>query len=153
MFQKILVCLDGSKPAEEIIPYVEAQALNFGSKVMLLSVVDLSSSDFAGVTSRTMADESQMVAKQIERAVGDAQSYLDGVAQQLKAKGVAVESVVLQDKSVDTTIVKYAEENKIDLIAITSHGRGSWRHIILGSTADSILRKSAVPILVIKRKG
>ena len=150
MFEKILVCLDGSKSGEGILPYVEAQALKFGSKVTLLQVVNLTSADFAGVTSRTPADESQMVAKQIERVMGEAKKYLDDIDKRVKARGIEVDSVVLNSESVDTAIVHYAEKNNIELIAITSHGHGGWKDFLFGSTADSILRKSSLPVLMIK---
>ena len=41
MFEKVVVCLDGSELAEQILPYVTEEAMHFGSKVVLLQVISL----------------------------------------------------------------------------------------------------------------
>ena len=62
-----------------------------------------------------------------------------------------MESVVLSGIPGDV-IVRYADDNKIDLIAMATHGRTGIERIIFGSAADTILRKTGLPILVIKLK-
>jgi len=150
MFEKILVCLDGSKLAEQILPYAKEQALRFKSKITLLQVVTLSKDDFAKVTSRTLSDESQMVQKWIQQAKSDAEEYLERVRKSLQAKGLEIECAVLHEEPVGEAIVKYANKNNFGLIAIATHGRGGLGRLVFGSVASHMISESSLPILVIK---
>ena len=50
------------------------------------------------------------------------------------------------------TIISYANESNIDLIAIASHGHSGLRNILLGSVAEYVVRESGLPILMIRPK-
>ncbi len=150
MFDRMLVCLDGSKLAEQILPYAEAQALCFGSKVTLLQVVTLSSAELAGAGSSPYVG--QLIAEQMQIAEKDANTYLQSVAQALRAKGLQVDVVVLQGTPAGEVIMSYASKNKVNLVAIATHGHSGLGRIVFGSVADFVLRQSGLPILVIKPK-
>lgn len=47
-------------------------------------------------------------------------------------------------------VIKYADEARIDLIIISTHGRTGLAHIVLGSVAEKVVRHSSVPVLTIK---
>jgi nucleotide-binding universal stress UspA family protein len=47
-------------------------------------------------------------------------------------------------------IVRYAEEQQIDLIVIGTHGRGPIGHMLLGSVAEKVVRKSPCPVLTVR---
>ena len=47
-------------------------------------------------------------------------------------------------------IVKYAQENEIDLVVIATHGRTGLAHMLMGSVAERIVRLSPVPVLAVK---
>ena len=149
MFEKTLVCLDGSKLAEQILPYAKEQALRFKSKITFLQVVTLSKDDFASVTSRTPADESQMVQKRIQQEKSNAEEYLERVRKSFQAKGLEIECAVLHEKPVGKAIVEYANKNNFDLIAIATHGRGGLGRLVFGSVANHVISESSLPILVI----
>lgn len=48
------------------------------------------------------------------------------------------------------TIVGYAKENAVDLVALSTHGRGGLRRLAFGSVADFVLKRSGLPILIRK---
>jgi nucleotide-binding universal stress UspA family protein len=48
-------------------------------------------------------------------------------------------------------IVGYAEKNDVDLIALSTHGRTGFRHLVLGSVAEAVIRHSHIPVLVFPR--
>jgi universal stress protein A len=48
------------------------------------------------------------------------------------------------------TIVAYAQEQKVDLIVIASHGRTGLKHVLLGSVAERIVREAPCPVLTIR---
>jgi nucleotide-binding universal stress UspA family protein len=150
MFNRILVCLDGSKLSEQILPYAEAQALRFGSKVTLLQIATLSSAGLAGAGSSPYVD--QMIVEQMQLAEEEAKTYLQKTAEALKAKGLQVDAVVLRGTPAGEIIVDYASKNSIDLIAIATHGHSGLGRIVFGSVADYVLRRSNLPIMVIKPK-
>jgi len=54
---------------------------------------------------------------------------------------------VITGKNVAQTIVKYAREHDVDMIAMASHGRSGMRRMVLGSVAEGILRHANVPVL------
>ena len=153
MFEKILVCLDGSKLAEQILPYATEEALHFHSQVVLFHVVaepvivSPGIPGAAGVLVRTPGMLAQMQKEQNE-----ASSYLERVAGQLREKGLAVEPVVFQGAAGDA-IISYANDNDIGLIAIATHGRSGLGRAVFGSVADYVLRNSGLPILVIRPVG
>ncbi len=148
MLQKILVCLDGSSLAEQILPYATEQALRFGSKVVLLQVIGeprAIPSPVPGEPVFILLPEPE----QIEREQNEATAYLESIAQPLREKGLDVECVA-QPGTPSDAIVSYAAESEVDLIAIATHGRSGLRRMTFGSVADFVLRESGLPILLIK---
>jgi nucleotide-binding universal stress UspA family protein len=145
MFSKILVCLDGSKLAEQVLPYAIEQALHFKSQLVLLSVI-------VPVTSTSTVWEPApegLVEKQAE-AEKAAEAYLKNIINRLsEEKRLRAEYLTLEGL-VAETIVEYAQNNKVDLIAIATHGLGGLRRLAFGSVADFVLRNSNVPLLVIR---
>jgi nucleotide-binding universal stress UspA family protein len=135
MFQKILVCLDGSKLAEQIVPYVTEQAAQFGSSLVLFQVVSLS----AIPAPDTMLRDAEVAAV----------DYLSGLATPLRERGLKAQCVTMIGHPAET-IVSYAEENKFDLVALATHGRSGLKRMVFGSVADYVVRKSGLPILLIK---
>jgi nucleotide-binding universal stress UspA family protein len=87
--------------------------------------------------------------KQMEKEQKESSIYLEGVANPLREKGLAVESVIMQGAAGEA-IVNYANENDIGLIAIATHGRSGLRRAVFGSVTDYVLRNSGRPILVIR---
>src|SRR5512137_3069659 len=148
MFQKILVCLDGSKLAEQILPYAAEQAARFGGSLVLLQVVSLASIPTpTGIESVPVAVPNDQLAD----AEAAARDYLNGLALTLRDKGVKVQCVTMVGHPAES-IVSYAEENRFDLVAIATHGRSGLRRLVFGSVADYVIRKSGLPILLIKPK-
>lgn len=148
MFERILVCLDGSKLSGQILPYAEEQALRFSSKVVLLQVVTLPTIGVAGTEASPATGA--MIAEQLQLKKKEAMNYLESVARSLQAKKIQVEVIILEATPVGNAIVDYASNNKIDLIAIATHGRSGLGRAVLGSVADFVLRESGLPILVIR---
>ncbi len=146
MLQKILVCLDGSKLAEQIMPYAAEHAARFDGSLVLLQVVSLSAIPTpTGIESVPMAVPDTML-KDAELAAMD---YLSDLAAPLRERGIDVRCVAVVGHPAET-IVSYAEENKFDLVALATHGRSGLKRLVFGSVADYVVRKSGLPILLIK---
>lgn len=150
MFEKILVCLDGSNLAEQILPYATEEALHFNSKLVLFQVVTLPSVVVPGIPGVPGAPvQTVRMLEQSKKEEVAAKTYLNRVARPLRKRGIKMECVTLQGMAGEA-IVDYAEKNKIGLIAIATHGRSGLRRAVFGSVADFVLRESRLPILIIR---
>ena len=147
MFEKILICLDGSSLAEQILPYAAEQALRFNSKVVLLQVLDVPST-IAWI--QGAAPDTDIRTEDSQTAARKAGEYLESISESLRAKGLDAKEEVIHHLSADQAIVDYAVKNGVDLIAITTRGRSGMVRTLLGSVADFVLRESSLPILVIR---
>lgn len=148
MFQKILVCLDGSKLAEQILPYAAEQASRFDSNLVLFQVVSLANVPApTGIESVPVGVPDNLLAE----AETAARDYLDGLAPPLRERGLKVQCVTMIGHPAES-IVHYAEENRFNLVALATHGRSGLKRLVFGSVADYVIRKSGLPILLIKPK-
>ena len=145
MYAKILVPLDGSELAEQILPYVKEEAKSFKSSVVLLHVTPepvIPIPETLGETSKSMLEEMQQ-----ERL--RSMKYLNNLALGFNESGIRTKCVILEGLAGES-IVEYAKANRINLIAMATHGRSGVGYIILGSVADFVLRESGLPILIIR---
>ena len=150
MFEKILVCLDGSEIAAQVLPYATEEARCFRSKVMLLHVVPEPVMVTPGIPGTSgVPIETQGMLEQMQKEQEEASAYLERVAETLREKGLEAEPVLLQGQAGDA-IIGYADDNDIGLIALATHGRSGLRRAVFGSVADYVLRNSGIPILVIR---
>jgi nucleotide-binding universal stress UspA family protein len=148
MFQRILVCLDGSTLAEQILPYASEEAARFDSSVVLFQVVNVPT------TVTAPAIEPVPIPVPLERLEAEesaAKAYLERLAQPLREKGLKVQCVTMIGSPAEA-IVSYAEDNRFDLVALATHGRSGLGRLVFGSVADHVVRKSKRPILLIKPK-
>lgn len=142
MYQKILVPLDGSPLAEQVLPYVEGVAKCMNSELILLRVpVEPFYDNFVAepAANALTARDSHT------GAVG----YLENVALPLRLNGFKVSVVVERGDVTYQTILDIAKLRGADLIAMSTHGRGGLARLVLGSVADEVLRRSPVPVLLI----
>ncbi len=83
-------------------------------------------------------------------AVRDAEEYLAAAARRLKDRGAKnVETHVWYGPAA-AAIVEAAQVQKVDLIVMSTHGRSGIGRLILGSVAESVLRGTRTPILVVR---
>jgi nucleotide-binding universal stress UspA family protein len=144
VFENILVCLDGSRLSEAILPPVAAIARRFNSKVVLLNVIVVPSVlDGLGKTEIEPSESTQPTEPE-EKAY----DYLEDIAETWREKGLDVECATVEG-TIEESIITYARTYKIGLIALATHDRGALSRLIAKSTTDFVLRKSGIPILAI----
>jgi nucleotide-binding universal stress UspA family protein len=155
MFEKVLVCLDGSALAEEILPYIAEESRSF-KKVILLKVLNGPDIELPlGVPGETLGPvQTTAGLEHFKKEMEDSPVYLEQKAQPLREKGLKVECVILEGNPT-AAIIDYAHDNKVGIIAIATHGYSGLRHITMGSTAEYILKHSGLPLLLItpRKKG
>ena len=136
-FGRILVPLDGSECAENILPKVEKLAADLKASVALLRVAYAHT--FPGV------DTTEAEVK----VVREAEEYLGKIEERLKAKGFSVDSHVRYGIEAEE-ILDHAAQKDIDLIAMSTHGRSGVGRWLLGSVAEKILRHCPKPIFLVR---
>jgi nucleotide-binding universal stress UspA family protein len=136
MNKKILVTLDGSEIAEQILPYVEDYG-RIGYEIHLLRV------SLAHPLHKMKREEVE------EHVVEEAEKYLEHIRDKLRKKGFTVEAHVLYGKAAEK-ILDFAETQKFDVIALTTHGLSGIGRWVMGSVAEKIVRTSQVPVYVVR---
>ena len=151
MYDRILVALDGSVIAEEALPHAQALAKEFGSTVLLLRATtppeQVTPAAAAGPTpvSGPLVDPTPIIEAELRAAT----TYLAATAEVLESAGVTVECIQ-RDGPPAEVILEEARERNVDLIAMTTHGRGGVARLAFGSVADEVLRHAPCPILLVR---
>jgi len=145
MFDKILVCLDGSPLSEQVVPYATEVAQRFGSRVVILQVLQIPSS----LAAASAQGAENVIEEELRRLSFEAHQYLDGIATKLKENGVQTEVSVIEGTPGDA-IVEFASQSGIELIVLATHGRKSLGRLVFGSVADHVIRNATIPVLSVK---
>jgi nucleotide-binding universal stress UspA family protein len=144
MYKKILIPLDGSEPAEKVLPYSRALAERLGIPVELLAVVDFT--ELARSVSTADGLFLDRLAKDEARRSG---VYLAGISESFP--GIATRWLVKQGRAADI-IVEMAAAEKDTLIMMATHGRSGLNRFFLGSVTEKVLRATSSPLLVVCAK-
>lgn len=152
--RKILVPLDGSDIAEQVLPYAESLARETGSTLYLVNVVTPNAGGAgtamaappAAYAGAAGAEAAQWVR---EEQVEKAETYIHEMGSRLASRGLHVHPEVREGVAADE-ILFAAEEHDVDMIAISTHGRTGLGRTFFGSVADETLRESGRPVMVIK---
>jgi nucleotide-binding universal stress UspA family protein len=132
VYEHILVPVEGEKETDaSVLTHVGDLAKLCGARVTLLRVAHYHTRD-----QRTC---------EIEDAEGD----LARAAEQLRARGVEVETLLLSGEP-SQVIASQAAELRPDLIAMATHGHGWAKRMVLGSIADHLRHTTDVPLLLLK---
>ncbi len=143
MFSKIVVPVDFSEYTDEILEYASAIAKRFDSSVHVIHVVP--TMDYFTPYESFMASEYMEV---MQRDVkGEIAKQLDAAAAKVTAASV---TKAARTGSAFIEITGYADSVGADLIVMGTHGRGGLEHILLGSVAEKVVRKSRCPVLTIR---
>ena len=145
MYTKILVPLDGSAVAEQVLPYVRTLAAGLKIPVELMGVVDVAELD-----SHISAEKGRYLDNLIEDSVRCSGEYLKGVAQTFPRASV---SFAVEEGRAAEVIIAKAVADKETLITMATHGRSGINRWLLGSVAEKVLRGSANPLLLVRAKA
>ncbi|PYK96424.1 MAG: universal stress protein [Verrucomicrobia bacterium] len=141
MYRKILVALENSRADESLLPHVMELAKRLGSRLLLVHVAD-------GWVARNFE---QLKLAESEEMKSD-RGYLEKTAAHLRAEGLEVSAhLALGDPP--TEIIKTAQREQCDLIAMTTHGHRLIGDLIFGSTIHEVRHKTTVPVLLVRAAG
>lgn len=141
---EILVPLDGSPLAEAALGPVAALAGFFDAKISLVNVVQ----PVLLVPDHTVPSGYDERLTSIQRDT--ARDYLRDLAEGLREQGLSASGVAVLGAGTADTILDLARPERVGMIALATHGRGSLRRLTLGSVADKLVRAADVPVLVVR---
>lgn len=140
-FGRILVALDGSIFSEQALPYARSMAKKFECELMLLSVPAVPESE----KYRAPASVIQAIRSQ---EVSSMRKFLESVAESMRQDQIPVKTIVSGSYPA-RTIVEIAKREGVDLIMITSQGRGGLDLLFTGSVAQQVVQLSDNPVFIV----
>ena len=141
MYHKMLVLLDGSKLAEVVFTYAQELSARLNINLELLHVCSPQEAEQLPMRQaymEKMAEILQSKAAEIRANIGDKTP-----ADEVKAVGKVVIGYPAEE------ILKYADENKIDLIMLSTHGRSGTKAWDLGNVANKVIHASRFPVWLV----
>jgi nucleotide-binding universal stress UspA family protein len=138
MFKKILVALENSPADKTMLPQITQLAKILGSELLLLHVAD-------GWGARNF---NQLKLRESDEMKDD-RKYLEKIAAGLGEQGFSV-STMLALGSPPAEILKVAEAEHCNLIAMTSHGHRLFGDIFHGSTITEVRHRTHIPIFLVR---
>lgn len=138
MYRKILVALENSEADASLLPHIERLAQLLHSELLLVHVAD-------GWVARNF---NQLKLAESEEMKAD-RRYLEETAAHLRAAGMTVSAhLALGDPPRE--ILKTAENEGCDLIAMTSHGHRLLGDLVFGSTIHAVRHRTSIPVLLVR---
>jgi nucleotide-binding universal stress UspA family protein len=149
-FKRIMVPLDGSKRAEQALPYAAVLAQGSAGELHLVRVAETYRDELPEDPKHFFTTPSyEAMLDHFEQLEHEAQRYLATAAQRLEGESLAVTSEVLSGDPL-REIASCAERELPDLIVMTTHGRSGISRWFYGSVADRVLATSTTPVLLIR---
>ena len=139
---RILVPIDGSPQADTALEYVLEEFED--AEITVLNVIDPIE---AGYTSQaTVPGYSEEWFEQSKAAADELFEEAQATADDY---GKTLETATEVGRP-SRTIVNYAEESDVDQIVMGSHGRSGVSRILLGSVAENVVRRSPMPVTIVR---
>ena len=141
--RRILVPVDGSPVAEQVLPVIAPLAQALACALILFQV------PIVYTPGSPMGEWYLPLQSTFDISDRQAKAYLDRLAGRLQEQGIKV-STALGEGPVAEAIIDHAADSDSDLIAMCTHGRTGLARWALGSVADRVLRAGDKPILLVR---
>lgn len=139
--QTILVPLDFSEGSRNALRYAHSLAKQFGGKLLLFYALEpVATPDFA--YHPLVMDSGEAAAK--------ARQQLEALCQKEGVDASSVAEIIVHEGVAYGEITETAKKLKADLIVIATHGNTGLKHVLLGSTAERVVRHASCPVLVVR---
>jgi nucleotide-binding universal stress UspA family protein len=138
MYKRILVPLENGPADAAILKHITGLAKQLGSQVLLFHVAD-------GWAARNME---QLNLRESEEIKED-RAYLERISEELRRAGVDADALLAAGDPAKE-IAAAAEREKVDLIAMATHGHSLLGDVVHGTTATALRHVSRIPILMVR---
>ena len=145
MKNQILIAVDLSESSELVIKKGIELAIKMEASVILSSVVPMYVDYLQSQMSMVPTPWDEIYTAQKEAAIKELKLVQD------KFPNIPIEIYVEVGNAKDVVIEK-AKKEKVDYIGVGTHGRTGFSHVVMGSTAEYIVRHSTMPVMVVPMK-
>ena len=145
MFKNILFSTDFSENARAAVPIAVDLAKKYGAKLHIVHVYP----EAGHIAEFEAPVHGEIGALMVQPAGTETERKLDALCQEVSFEVGSCKSKLLRGKP-DTEIVRYAKEENIDLIVMSSHGLSGLEHALFGSTAERVLRECQCNVFIVK---
>lgn len=150
-YARILVPVDGSAESEAVLPHAIGMAKRFGATIELVRSYATPRTLIAVSAASAMPGTGPVLNAEpyVEAGRTEADTYLDTLHERLRHHGVGVEHRRLAG-SPGESIVAESRRAHADMIAMTTHGRGSLGRLVMGSVVDYVVHHATCPVLLVR---
>jgi nucleotide-binding universal stress UspA family protein len=138
MYHRILVAIEHSNADRTIVAHVSKLATLTGASLLLVHVAD-------GWAARNF---DQLNLRESEEMKTD-REYLEQLRAELSASGLEVTTHLAMGDPANE-LIRVAEEQSVDLIAMSTHGHRFLKDVILGATVDKVRHVVKIPVLLLR---
>lgn len=138
MYRRVLVAIEHSEADRTILTHVEPLARLTGAELLLVHVAD-------GFAARHFDDLKLRESEEMK----DDRTYLAAICEDLKSRGLSV-TTILAAGDPASELIRVAEEQHVDLIAMSTHGHRFLSDLLHGTTVDRVRHLVNVPVLLLK---
>jgi len=146
-YERLLVPLDGSPRAESVLPLATRLAQAQKAELILGHVVPVPDLTEVGPLS---AEDLELRERLVQRNQRVATAYLDRLRAQLVSSGLSPRIVVVRGGEPRRRLARLIEEERVDLVVLSAHGRGGRCDSAFGAVAASLVANAAKPLLVVR---
>lgn len=147
LYTQIMVPLDGSRRAENVLPMVTALARFHQSRIHLVHIVRAPEMARQMPLAREDVDLSnRIIARNREEAI----RYLDQVRLHSPLEGIDVETHLLTGDNAASALHEFADQEHIDLVVLSAHGYSGNNRWPYGSMVNNFILYSKVPLIIVQ---
>jgi nucleotide-binding universal stress UspA family protein len=146
---KVMIGIDGSEQSVNAVDYAIAIAKRHNAELIAVNVL---TSDIGYAYSSPGVESPPLTIREIILLAEDeVKEWFDDIKEKADKNGVRFRSeIIMAKRSAVSTMLDYAEEQKIDLIVVGTRGRSGIKKMLLGSIASGLVTYAACPVLVVK---
>ena len=148
-FSKIVVGIDGSEESMKAAEYAVSITKLYDAELIAINVL---TSDIGYVYSSPGVESPPLTVREIILLAEDeAKLWFDKVKEKANKKEIKIKTeFIVAKRSILSTLLEYAEEQKINLIVVGTRGRSGIKKMLLGSIASGLVTYAPCPVLVVK---
>ncbi len=143
-YKKIVVPVDGSGWSERAIPHAVDIARANDAEVILLHVFRPPAHEFTGEIALAGQDE------QLNQLREQAKQYLMSLRNQLRSQDIKCRVQFIEGHGIANLICDYVNEEDVDLVVMSTHGRTGLARWLFGSVAHKVVQGVKVPVLLVR---
>lgn len=143
-YKTIVVPIDGSGWSERAIPHAADIARNNDAEIILLHVLRPPAAEYTDQIALGGGEE------QLQQIREEMKQKLMALRNGLRAQGIDARAQVIEGMGVASLICDFINDQDVDLVVMSSHGRSGISRFIFGSVAQKVMQDVSVPVMIIR---